>query len=67
MVWKAKGAVQGAKLTKLGKGEVAMRCPNCKSLRVLKIGEEPRGDIVECLDCGFDGVRAPHPHEIVER
>lgn len=32
-------------------------CPNCKSPRVLKIGEAPQGDIVQCLNCGADGIR----------
>lgn len=35
-------------------------CPNCRSPRVLKLGVESRGDIVQCLDCGCDGVRQPH-------
>lgn len=32
-------------------------CPNCKGAKVLKIGETAQGDIVQCLDCGCDGIR----------
>jgi predicted RNA-binding Zn-ribbon protein involved in translation (DUF1610 family) len=38
-----------------------MNCPYCGSALVLKIGEadtpKGAGDIVQCLNCGMDGVR----------